>query len=110
MRWMMLLGLIACAGTSDDDNGAGDDTTSGSCDVPCQISTAASGDSCQVNLFCTTDEPAAYCSTDAEGTTTCNCGAAVDNPPSFTSEGFCDLDMEAAACEAMTQCSNWTFN
>lgn len=106
MRWFFIAALlIGCGGDASDDP-----VDTGECDVPCQFSTSSSGGSCQLNLFCTTDEPAVYCSDEGDGTFTCNCGAAVDNPPSFTSTDFCDLEFEAAACEAMAQCGNWTYN
>ncbi|MCO4747097.1 MAG: hypothetical protein KC912_20035 [Proteobacteria bacterium] len=104
MRWFLLVLLVACGTEGSEDSDVG------SCDVPCQTSTASSGGSCQVNLYCTTDEPAAYCFEEDDGTYSCDCGPAVDNPPSFTSTDICDLEREAAACAAMAACSNWTYN
>lgn len=79
------------------------------CELPCQFSAASSGGLCQVNLFCDTTEPAVYCGEEADGTYTCDCGPAVDAPPSFSSDDFCELEGEARACAAMAQCGNWTF-
>lgn len=105
MRWLLMACLIGCGGGKDEA-----DSDAGTCDIPCQVSSASSGGLCQVNLYCDADEPAVYCGEQDDGSYACDCGPAVDSPPSFTSSDFCDLDMEAAACEAMAQCSNWTYN
>jgi hypothetical protein len=96
--------LTSCDGGSDtdvDDDG---------CDIPCQWSTATSGGLCQANLWCDNDEPAVYCGELGDGTFDCACGAAVDDPPEFISDDFCDLEDEARVCQAIEQCTNWTFN
>jgi len=96
--------LAACdTGTDTDD---GDD----GCDIPCQWSTATSGGLCQVNLWCDNDEPAAYCGEIGGGSWNCACGPAVDDPPEFVSDDFCDIDDEARVCQALEQCTNWTFD
>lgn len=105
MRMFALLFLVACGSEADEP------VDTGSCDVICQPSMASSSaDSCQVNLFCTTTEPAVYCSDDGAGGWDCSCGAAVDNPPSFISPDLCDLDMDDAVCEALANCPNWVMD
>lgn len=106
MRSIALLFALTACGTAADDEGS--DT--GSCEVPCQPSTAASGGGCQVNLYCTTTEPAVYCFDNGSGGWDCDCGPAVDSPPSFTSTTICDLDLDGRACEALAQCTNWVFD
>ena len=107
MRTMFLvMVLVGCSGGAED---TGDE---GTCDIPssCTFSTANTGGACQVNLYCANDEPAAYCFEEDDGTYTCDCGAAADDPPSFTSDDICDLEMEAAVCAAMAECGNWTYD
>jgi hypothetical protein len=73
-----------------------------SCDLPSQWSVANSGGLCQVNFF-TSPEHAVYCS-GASGNWDCACGPAAENPMTFTSADFCDLEGEERACQAVEEC------
>ena len=103
MIWMMLA-LVACGGDKDGDGGSTE-----SCNFPCQYSTANSGGLCQANAYCDDGDFAVYCGEEADGTYSCDCGAAAESPPSFSSDDFCDLEGEDRMCEALAKCSNWDF-
>ncbi len=67
-------------------------------------STANSGGLCQVNFFGTT-EYAVYCSGNSDTGYDCACGAAVDNPETFQSINFCELEPKERACTAIAMCN-----
>ena len=106
-RVLLALVLVGCSGGGPATET--EDTDPGGCEIPCQFSTANSGGLCQANLFCDVNEPAVYCGEEADGTYTCDCGAAAENPPSFSSPDFCDLEAEARVCAAIEQCGNWVM-
>jgi hypothetical protein len=90
-----LAALLALVGSGCGGGG-------GTCDLPPQWSTASSGGLCQVNFF-TEPEHAVFCG-GSSGNWDCACGPAAENPLTFTSADFCDLDDEARACQAIDRC------
>jgi hypothetical protein len=94
---MMVLSLLFAVACSSDSNSESDDPPERSCEV----STAQSGDLCQVNFFCDGEEgPAAYCSDDGA----CACGPAVENPKEVTIVGICAMDYLDAAHAVNARC------
>lgn len=88
--------VVAVAGCG---SGSGD-----ACDLSgVQWSTSSSGGLCTVNFFGDV-EYLVSCSPNGDGTWTCRCGRASDNPPEFTSDDFCELDGPDRACAAIEAC------
>lgn len=95
---LLLAALLLCAGTAcGDADGASCDLEAG------RWSVASSGGLCQANFFGDV-EYAVYCATTEDGQYDCACGAASEDPETFLSDDFCDLEGEARACEAIARC------
>jgi hypothetical protein len=96
MRRAVLLVSLAIAGSCATDEESNDSAPLG-----CDVSTAQSGDTCQVNFFCDGAEgPAAYCSSDGA----CSCGPAVENPKQVMISGICDMGWEEAGRVVNERC------